>query len=382
MDLKGLTLFKISSNMKNVYLLFLIGLIPSIVVGQGCIAVRHMSCAVGSGPNSSALMHPGQWQVSLGMRSLHSYKHFVGTEYQPQRESEGTNVINNTQSADFGLNYSVTDRFSVSVNLPFTYNDRSSMYEHYGNAVAGNPGRNRFETKSAGIGDARLTVNYWILDPLKHIKSNLMLGVGIKLPTGNSNVKDMVHRRKVDGSDYTLEKPVDQSIQLGDGAIGYNLEVQGYKLLGTKSLLYFNGFYLLSPQNVNATEQFASDKSISDLMIRYHSVADQYAARVGVTYDIIPNKGFQVMLGGRIEGIPAYDLIGGSDGFRRPGYIISIEPGITYSNSKNMFSLTMPLAVVRNRIKSAYDLKDPMGLRQGDAAFSDYFFSATVSHRF
>jgi hypothetical protein len=368
--------------MKKLIILFLIGLVPSFVLGQGCIAVRHMSCAVGSGPNSNTLMQPGQWQVALGMRSLHSYKHFVGTEYQPLRETEGTNVINNTQSADLGISYSVTDRLSVSVNLPFSYNDRSSMYEHYGNAVTVNPGRNRFETKSAGIGDARFTANYWIFDPLKHPKANIMLGLGVKLATGNSNVKDVVHRRKADGSDYTLEKPVDQSIQLGDGAIGYNVEVQGYKLLGTKSLLYYNGFYLLSPQNVNETEQFASDKKITDLMIRYHSVADQFAARVGVAYDLIPSKGFQVMLGGRIEGIPAYDLIGGSDGFRRPGYIISIEPGISYSKSKNMFSLTMPLAVVRNRIKSAYDLTDPTGLRQGDAAFADYFISATVSHRF
>ena len=347
--------------MKKIFLLFLIGLIPSLGKGQGCIAVRHMSCAVGSGPNSNTLMQPGQWQVSLGMRSLHSFKHFVGTEYQPQRETEGTNVINNTQSADFGISYSVTGRLSVSANLPFSYNDRTSLYEHYGNSVAVNPGRNRFETKSVGIGDARLTANYWILDPLKHPKANVMLGLGIKLPTGNSNVKDVVHRRKADGSDYTLEKPVDQSIQLGDGAIGYNLEVQGYKLLGTKSLLYYNGFYLLSPQNVNETEQFASDKPITDL---------------------IPNKGFQVMLGGRMEGIPSNDLLGKSDGFRRPGYIISIEPGGSYSKSKNMFSLTMPLAVVRNRIKSAYDLKDPAGLRQGDAAFADYFISATVSHRF
>jgi hypothetical protein len=256
------------------------------------------------------------------------------------------------------------------------------MYEHYGNSATGNPGRNRFETKSVGLGDARFTANYWILDPLKHPKANVMLGLGIKLPTGNSNVKDVVHRRKSDGSDYTLEKPVDQSIQLGDGAIGYNFEVQGYQVLGTKSLLYYNGFYLLSPQNVNETEQFASDRKITDLMIRYHSVADQFAARVGVAYDLIPSKGFQVMLGTRIEGIPSSDLIGGSDGFRRPGYIISIEPGISYSKSKNMFSLTMPLALVRNRIKSAYDLKDPAGLRQGDAAFADYFISATVSHRF
>jgi hypothetical protein len=256
------------------------------------------------------------------------------------------------------------------------------MYEHYGNAATGNPGRNRFETKSVGLGDARFTANYWILDPLKHPKANVMLGLGIKLPTGNSNVKDVVHRRKADGSDYTLEKPVDQSIQLGDGAIGYNFEVQGYKVLSTKSLLYYNGFYLLSPQNVNETEQFASDRKITDLMIRYHSVADQFAVRVGVAYDLIPSKGFQVMLGTRIEGIPSYDLVGGSDGFRRPGYIISIEPGVSYSKSKNMFSLTMPLALVRNRIKSAYDIKDPTSLRHGDAAFADYFISATVSHRF
>jgi len=368
--------------MKKIVILILIGLMPSLVKGQGCIAVRHMSCAVGSGPNSNTLMQPGQWQVALGMRSLHSYKHFVGTEYQAQRETEGTNVINNTHSADLGISYSVTDRLSVSANIPFTYNDRSSMYEHYGNAATGNPGRNRFETKSVGLGDARFTANYWILDPLKHPKANFMLGLGIKLPTGNSNVKDVVHRRKADGSDYTLEKPVDQSIQLGDGAIGYNFEVQGYKVLGTKSLLYYNGFYLLSPQNVNETEQFASDRKITDLMIRYHSVADQFAARVGVAYDLIPSKGFQVMLGTRIEGIPSYDLVGGSDGFRRPGYIISIEPGISYSKSKNMFSLTMPLALVRNRIKSAYDIKDPTSLRHGDAAFADYFISATVSHRF
>ena len=368
--------------MKKIVILILIGLMPSLVKGQGCIAVRHMSCAVGSGPNSNTLMQPGQWQVALGMRSLHSYKHFVGTEYQAQRETEGTNVINNTQSADFGISYSVTGRLSVSVNLPFSYNDRSSMYEHYGNSATGNPGRNRFETKSVGLGDARFTANYWILDPLKHPKANVMLGLGIKLPTGNSNVKDVVHRRKADGSDYTLEKPVDQSIQLGDGAIGYNFEVQGYKVLSTKSLLYYNGFYLLSPQNVNETEQFASDRKITDLMIRYHSVADQFAARVGVAYDLIPSKGFQVMLGTRIEGIPSYDLVGGSDGFRRPGYIISIEPGISYSKSKNMFSLTMPLALVRNRIKSAYDIKDPTSLRHGDAAFADYFISATVSHRF
>ena len=33
----------------------------------------------------------------------------------------------------------------------------------------------------------------------------------------------------------------------------------------------------------------------------------------------------------RDECLPVYDLIGGSEGFRRPGYIISEEQGVSYA---------------------------------------------------
>ena len=92
--------------MKNLLLslIFLI-LFTSSSFGQGCVAVRHMSCSVGTGANSNSMMHPGQWQVSLGFRNLHSYKHYVGADYQPQREAAGTNVINDSQSFDLGVTY-------------------------------------------------------------------------------------------------------------------------------------------------------------------------------------------------------------------------------------------------------------------------------------
>jgi hypothetical protein len=32
----------------------------------------------------------------------------------------------------------------------------------------------------------------------------------------------------------------------------------------------------------------------------------------------------------RYECLPVKDLVGGSNGFRRPGYISSIEPGVAY----------------------------------------------------
>lgn len=349
------------------------------MLAQGCIAVGHMSCSAGTGTNSNSMMHPGQWQVSLGLRSFHSYKHFIGADYQPAREQANNNVINDTHSFDFGVTYSVTDRFSLSAFLPISLNSRSSMYEHYGNAIAGNPQQLRFSTKANGFGDIRIIANYWVFDPLKHMKGNMSVGLGVKLPTGNASVIDLIHRRKSDGTDYTLAKPVDQSMQLGDGGYALNLELQGYQQLFSRGSLYYNVFYLVNPRNTNETEQFASDRPITDLMVRYHSVADQYAGRVGLSYALLPKYGIGATLGARVEGIPAYDLIGESDGFRRPGFIFSIEPGISYSTPKNTLYISLPIAMQRNRIKSASDWKNG---KHGDAAFADYLISATLTHRF
>ena len=381
MSMGNLHVFKNLSKMKKYILtLLFVGVISSLVLGQGCVAVRHMSCSVGTGANSSSMMHPGQWQVSMGFRSLHSYKHYVGAVYQPQREAAGTNVINDQQAFDLGVTYSVTDRFSVAFNLPLTFNSRSSLYEHYGNALSANPLQKRFYTNSNGIGDARLTASYWVLDPLKHMKGNFSIGLGVKLPTGNWNVQDEFHRRKSDGTDYTITKAVDQSIQLGDGGVGFNLEVQGYQQLFTRTSLYYNGFYMLNPRNVNSASNVAPDRVVTDEMVRYMSSPDQYAGRVGLNYVVSTKAGIGATLGARIEGVPAYDLVGGSDGFRRPGFIFSVEPGVSYSTAKNTFFVSVPVATQRNRIKSANDRLTPG--KHGDAAFADYIISATVTHRF
>lgn len=364
---------------KYLLVLLLIGELPSVALSQGCVAVRGMSCSVGTGTNGHAMMHPGQWQISMGFRNLHSYKHFVGTVHQPHREVAGTNVINDQQAFDFGVNYSVTDRFSVAFNLPVTFNNRTSLYEHYGNAVAVNPQQRRFATQSNGIGDARFTASYWVLDPIEHMKGNFSVGLGVKLPTGNWNVQDKFHRRRTDGTDHTITKAVDQSIQLGDGGLGFNLELQGYQQLFSRTSLYYNGFYLSNPRNVNSASNVAPDRTVTDPMVQYMSAPDQYAARVGLNYVVSAKAGIGATLGSRIEGIPAYDLLGGSDGFRRPGYIVSIEPGLSYSSLRNSYFVSVPIATYRNRIKSANDWKTG---RHGDAAFADYLISVSMTHRF
>jgi hypothetical protein len=345
------------------YIVFILSTFISFqAFSQGCIAVRSMSVANGN-PNATSFLHKGQFQFSMNYRSLHSYKHFVGTEEQPQRVEQGTEVINDSHNFDFGLTYAVTDRLNVTLNVPISYNDRSSLYEHYGNGTpaGSNP---RFHTYSKGVNDMRLSANYWIIDPSKHPKGNLGIGVGIKAPTGNSNVQDDFHKLDKNGKEYIQRKAVDQSMQLGDGGWGYSIEAQGYYMLNTKTSVYYNAFYLFSPRELNVTTNF--------------SVPDQYGARVGLAYSLFPKQNIAAILGGRVEGLPNVDAIGGSDGSRRPGYIVSVEPGLIWVGAKNSLMLTVPVALVRNRTPTW----TPLGFRSGDAAFADYFISATYSHRF
>jgi hypothetical protein len=339
-----------------------------VAFSQGCIAVRPMACATGNPNSAASMMHGGQFQVSVAYRFLHSYKHFVGTVEQHERVEKGTEVINDSHSFDFGLNYAVNARLSFALNVPITDNDRSSLYEHYGNAIETNPTQARFHTYSKGVGDMRLSATYWLFDPMKSMKGNIALGVGIKAPTGDANVQGDFYKLDKTGKEYIQRKIVDQSMQLGDGGWGYSIEAQAYRTLFKNTSVYFNGFYMFSPLGINPVTNL--------------SVPDQFAARVGASYALLPKKGISVALGGRLEGLPAIDLIGKSEGSRRPGYIVSIEPSIIMNGQNHTFTFAVPYAVVRNRIKSWSDRQDPLGLRHGDAAFADKLITATYAYRF
>ncbi|MFC5411657.1 hypothetical protein ACFPMF_20210 [Larkinella bovis] len=350
---------------------------------QGCVAVRHMSCAL-PGTASSAdffKQRTGRWQVNMGYRYFRSFRHFKGDVEQKERLEQNTEVINLSHALDLGITYLATPRLSFTVNLPLQYNDRSSLYEHYGNAVSVNPDQKRFHTYSKGIGDVRISGSYWLVDPAKQSRVNLALGAGIKLPTGNPGVTDDFHKLDNEKRDYVVHKPVDQSIQLGDGGVGLSIEGQGYAQLTSGLVAYVSGYYLFNPRETNNVLRNPESTTI-DPVTGYFSVADQFAARLGLSQSLAFVPGLAVMLGGRVEGIPSSDVFGGSQGFRRPGYIVSVEPGLSYMRGKFSASATVPVALYRNRIKSYSDKLDPLGLRHGDAAFADYSVSVSLSRWF
>src|SRR5262249_42651514 len=109
------------------------------------------------------------------------------------------------------------------------------------------------------------------------------------------------------------------------------------------------------------------------------SVTDQYLARAGVVYPVSKIRGLAVGLGVRDEGVPARDILGKSNGFRRPGYAVDVEPGLIYSRGKQSWSVSVPVPFRRDRTQSLTDKHDGI---HGDAAFADYVLLVGYSRRF
>jgi hypothetical protein len=341
---------------------------------QGCVAVRNMSSW--SMPSDST--QSGAWQFSLNYRYFRSYKHFRGSHEEANRVAEGSEVINKDNSLLFGVSYNVNPRLSFTATIPYLSIDRSSLYEHYGNPSATNPTINpRFHTQARGLGDIRISTYY---NAIQGHDFNLTLGLGAKLPTGDYKTKDYFHRRGSEGQDTLVYRLVDQSIQLGDGGFGIILEFDAAYNITDKFGIYGTGLYMSNPRNTNGilrTENLTSNIPKSN----HFSVVDQYVFRLGARYTF--NR-LQVALGGRYEGIPSEDLIGKSEGFRRPGYIVSLEPSVVYSTGQHTFAVNVPVAMYRNRVQNTIDKERTKmtGIHAiGDAAFADWLVSITYAYR-
>jgi hypothetical protein len=351
--------------MKKTFLLFFFACCFSLFAyTQGCVAIR----STGSACTKMHADNSKGWQFSSSYRYFRSFRHFVGTVEQVQRKEEGTEVINWSNTLNLELTRQIDQRWSYSVYVPLLANTRSSLYEHGGNS--GGPAA-RHKTHSFGLGDIRVAVYKWLLNPVRSMKGNVQAGLGLKLPTGDYRVQDFFY--KSNGS--IVLGPVDQSIQLGDGGTGFTLELNSFYNVGKSWSLYGNFYYLSNPREQNGVSTARGDVP-SASSIQYGSstmsVPDQYMLRGGINYS---QKHLSFSAGLRHECLPVRDLIGGSSGFRRPGYVTSIEPGITYERKKTNLYLTVPAAIWRNRTQSVPD-KNRTAITgvyaHGDAAFADY----------
>jgi hypothetical protein len=364
------------------------------IMAQGCVAIRQMGGVTAISPSNSYNLSKGDVLVGANYRFFHSWRHFVGTEEQPQRQTTGgghdANGVDHgdavniySHAIDFNMSYGLTNRIQLNLSLPWVHNERSQVMKQT-SPVADTF---RYSVFAKGIGDIRMSVNYWIFDPAKAQRGNLMVGLGIKLPTGNYAATDN-NVPQADGSRKNFVI-MDQAIQPGDGGLGFSVEVQGFTKLYKGIYGFANGYYLFNPKQSNGTYKSAAKPGLEGYNV--YACPDQYFARAGFLTSVLKEKNLTLSLAGRIEGIPAYDAFGGQVAYRRPGYVIAIEPGVSYRTGRSTFSLFVPYNFVKNRIQSAADIAD-QDLQnskidnqeqkvhvQGDAAFADYSISVGYS---
>jgi hypothetical protein len=362
--------------MKNSFHICFLLILPILSINksfaQGCVAIRQMSTCTG-GELASNILQKGEAQIGFNYRYFKSFRHFRGTHEEADRVANGTEVINYSNGLEFSLNYGLSSRLYANISLPYVINERSSLYEH---------GRTeRHSTFSRGLADVRMGIGYWLLNPEQYKKGNIALGLGIKIPTGSYNASDIFYNVGIDKSPQV--RPVDQSIQPGDGGFGPSIDMQIYQMIASKFSIYATGFYLFSPRETNGVRTFR--ETLSPLLANESimSVTDQFSARLGLNYALNHTLGFG--LGARYEGIPVNDLIGGSLGFRRPGNILSVEPSLNYMKGNVTFSLNAPIALRRERPQSVTDLATEIQTgtpRNGDSAFADYLLNLGVFYRF
>ena len=269
------------------------------------------------------------------------------------------------------------------VNVPVISNARSSLYEH-GLINGTNKFNERHSTHSFGIGDMRIAAYRWLFNPKKSTRGNIQLGLGLKLPTGDYDYQDYWYNVGPNGSKEL--RTVDQSIQLGDGGTGFTVEANMYYNLTHNFGVDGNLYYLSNPREQNWVRTYRETLTPRLANEAIMSVPDQYMARGGVSYAVNNiAHGLTVAAGARLEGIPVYDILGGSGDFRRPGYIWSIEPSINYSAGKFSLFVSVPVVLSRNRTQSVTDKENSQRTGtyvRGDAAFADYSVNAGVGFKF
>ena len=302
---------------------------------------------------------PQPWLFSMGYRYQPSSRHFVGTVEQKQRELANNQIQNIYHLFDFSIQRQLTRRFSAAVSLPILFAYRNQLYNPVG----------KFHVNS--IGDMTIGGRAWLFKPPTENGGNIAVGLSLKLPTGKYNATGIARNARGE----TIVATADQSIQAGDGGTGFVLDTQAFRPVWFHSTVYFTGSYLFNPRDTNGVNSFRTRFRETVL-----SVSDQYLARGGIAHAVPKVAGLVVTFGGRWEGVPVRDLLGASNGFRRPGYAISADPGFLYSRWGYVFSCSVPWAIERNRRRSVPDIAN--GIRTGDAAFADYVLTLGFSKSF
>ncbi|MGD0094996.1 MAG: hypothetical protein ABSB60_00780 [Terracidiphilus sp.] len=326
---------------------------------QGCVAAHSNQRVLDElvAPSQASTPSPFSMHnltVNIGYRVFNSNKYFQGSN----EIARPTAVENHQNIFDIGIEYRLNKRWSLIADVPVYNGTRDQIY----------PPSGVFQV--SGLGDMTLGAQAWLFRPPTENGGNIAVSTAVKIPTGIDNATgSALYKGQI------IKATADQSMQPGDGAWGFNVGAQAYKSLWRRASLYGQGTYLFNPEDTNGVPTFRSQPGQGVM-----SVTDQYLYRGGVSQGMPRLKGLALSLGVRGEGVPVRDLIGSSDGFRRPGFIFSLDPGLILNYKRDTFAVNGPWALYRDRPPSVPEIQ--YNITNGDAFFADYTVIASVSHHF
>lgn len=313
------------------------------------------------GGQREAFFAAGDWQASLAYRHLWADTWFVGTEVNEAAAPGGRPLYLNFNALDLSISYGLTDRLALTFTVPFSQGTHSRFYSDTA----------RHRVQAGGMGDVSAVAAMWLWDPVTHARGNISLGLGVKAPTGNNQVR----ANNYFPNDSIGRQIVDQSIQLGDGGFGVILQTFAYRAFTRRTSGYFVGWYLLSLKERTNVPAPASPLLAGVKL----AVPDVYSARTGLAFAALPDAGLTLSLGVRIDGIPMGDIIGGQDAsFRRPGYTFYLDPGITLRRGHDEVVLNVPRRVHQDFPRSPIDQQRGF---PGGGDLADYLILFTYSRR-
>ena len=330
---------------------------PRAAAAQGCEPIR-FSTPVNLGGQGQAYQRPHEWQLTLAYRRLTSNEWFVGTEEKSALAPGGQAPTFSIHTVVGDVAYSIDERFRVRVSVPVSTATFSRVWAD----------KVRHEQSATGLGDVSVIGEAWILTPRKNPRGNIGIGLGVKAPTGSHDVASRFYT-----ATSSVDFPADQTIQPGDGGWALLTDVQAFRQITERTVAYASGSYMVSPK-AHSDVRFMPTSAV------YWSVPDVYSARLGGAFSVLPDQGLTMSLGGRMDGIPVHDLLGGGDDvtIKRTAYVIFAEPGLSLTRDKDTFTLSVPYRVRVNRQKSLFEQRSN-GLNGG--GFAKYLVFASYSRR-
>ena len=273
------------------------------------------------GLQNQPFLAANRWQAQIAYQYGYATEFYVGDQRNDARAPFGTPPTRKVNLFNVDVMYGVSNRLSLDLTLPFLSGSSTSEQ--------GTPqSHHSYPVSASGLGDISLQGEYWLTNPGIPSRWNGSVGLGVRAPTGSDNVQGTVYSQTAHAD---VQGPIDEAAQLGSGGWGILVFGQATARIAGPVSAYTSGYYLVSLQEHTDVINAGA----------LRSVPDTYSARLGVGYFLRLLDGVVVSFGGRINGVTVSDLIGGKDLYwRRPGYEVFAEPGLTWTVGANSASFS------------------------------------------